>query len=445
MKKLLEKREMQGVVEKMKRKAKHIWWIILIIAVLAGALLGSTASPARTQAAATGTPSATTSVAAAELVTADISATGTLRTSQTASLTWNAPGVISSVLVSKGETVEKNQILAELDPTSNLTWASLQADLLAAQENLVSLQDLALEQATTYAALVKAQIAAADAQASLNALYALPTQAAIDAWKTVYLKDQLKVTQAQENYDYWVAYEYLPHCQAAQLPGGRPGDAPGGSGEALCNSLSEADLRIQQANALSALSTAQQTEKHDLAYLTYLQNYQPDPTLLAQAETDLAVAQQQLVVAQAKYDDVKDGPDPAKVASAQAAIASIQAELDQRYLRAPFAGTVTDLAMITGDQVGAGAYAVRTDNMTSLFIDMQVSEVDINLVSLGQAVELMFDAVPDRTYSAVVANINPIGTVSVGVSTFTVTAVLSDFDSAFKPGMTAGASILTNQ
>jgi HlyD family secretion protein len=347
--------------------------------------------------------------------------------------------------VKKGDQVQKGQLLAQLDPASNLAWASAQANLLAAQQTLADLQDVAVAQASAKLALVKAQNAVITDQQALDALNTPPSQAAIDAWKVVYIKDQTRVTQAQENYDYWVAYEFWPHCEGTVGPGGPPGGGAGGSGAIKCRTLNDADLAIQQASAKSVLSSATQTEETDLAYLTYLQNYQPDAGLLSTAETNLAVAKEQLVIAQANEAAAKNSPDPAKIAEAQANITSIQDTLDQQYLRAPLAGVITDLGIKAGDLVTGGGYALRIDNLSALYIDLQVSEIDINQVRVGQSVELIFDAVPDKQYTATVTTIDPIGTASGGVANFNVTAVLTGADSSIRPGMTAGATFVVQK
>ncbi len=372
------------------------------------------------------------------MVTDNVLAVGTLRSAQNVSLAWSASGTVAQVLVKKGDTVQKGQLLAQIDPASNASWATAQANLLAAQQTLANLQNVAVAQATAQQALVAAQIAVANDQQDLDALNNThPSQAAIDGWNAFYLADQTRVTNAQTNYDNWVAYEYLPHCPAFTRGSPRP--------TYKCRTLSDADLAIQQANAQSALSSATQKEANDLAYLTYLQNYQPDPGLLSQAQTNLAIAQQQLIIAQANAEVAQKSPDPAQIATAQANIASIQATLDQQNLRAPFAGVVTDLAVKAGDLVTGGTYALRIDNLSTLYIDMQVSEIDINRVQVGQSVQLQFDGVPNKQYTATVSSIPPIGTVSGGVANFTVSAVLTGVDASIKPGMTAGATILVQK
>lgn len=141
----------------------------------------------------------------------------------------------------------------------------------------------------------------------------------------------------------------------------------------------------------------------------------------------------------------KNGPDAAKIAAAQANISQIQASLDQQNIRAPFDGTISTVDVNAGDLVSNGTNAFRIDDTSSFYIDLQVSEVDINSIQIGQAVDLTFDAIADKQYAAKVTDIGAVGTVSGGVANFTVTAVLTDVDSSVRPGMTASANIVTQQ
>ena len=441
----------------MKDKRRLFWWLIpvvlaVLVVLVAAAWSWRSVNPAQTQAtqATPVTPVVTaTASPQAESTGLDVTATGTLRTGQTVSLAWQAAGKVAQVMVKKGDQVQKGQILAQIDLTSAISWATTQTDLLSAQQSLADLQNVAVAQAVAKLALINAQNAVSDAQTALDALNTPPSKTAIDAWKALYLEDGEKVTTAQATYDAWIAYASLPVCVTTTGPGGgKPGGGPGGGGgpaDAVCNALSDADLAIQQANAKSALSSAIQTHASDLVHMTYLENYVPDATLLSKAETTLALDQQQLLVARAAYDAVKDGPSPAKIAVAQASIASLQAALDKQYLKAPFTGTVTDLTVKAGDVVSTGSNALRIDNLSALFIDLQVSEIDINSIKVGQTVELMFDAFPDKQYKGTVTVVGLIGNVSGGVANFTVTAILNDADSSIKSGMTAGATIVVQK
>ena len=209
------------------------WWIVpvIIVAIMVGGVARAKAATTQAQASSTVLPTPTASSTQVDTTTTSIGTTGTVRSGQSIKLSWQATGKVAQVLVKKGDLVQKNQILAQLDPTSNLNWVSAQANLLSAQETLANLQDVAESQASAKLALIEAQAAVKDDQTSLDALSRLPSQAAIDAWKAVYLKDQANVSSAQENYDYWIAYEYLPHCAASSgSGGGSGGGSPGGGG-----------------------------------------------------------------------------------------------------------------------------------------------------------------------------------------------------------------------
>jgi HlyD family secretion protein len=111
----------------------------------------------------------------------------------------------------------------------------------------------------------------------------------------------------------------------------------------------------------------------------------------------------------------------------------------------PFAGTVTESHALPGDQIGAGAVAFRLDNLSSLLVDVKVSEVDINSVSIGQPVTLTFDAILGREYHGEVVEVTQAGTAEEGVVNFTITVELTDADAQVKPGMTAAVNIVVEE
>jgi len=164
----------------------------------------------------------------------------------------------------------------------------------------------------------------------------------------------------------------------------------------------------------------------------------------AKADEDLALAQAKLDDAQREYDRLAGGNLEA-IAAAQVRVDAAQATLNLARLTAPFAGTVTESHPLPGDQVGAGATAFRLDNLTSLFVDVEVSEVDINSVSVGQSSTLSFDAILDKEYQGTVVQVAQAGTDVGGVVNFTVTVELTDADALVKPGMTAAVNIIVEE
>jgi HlyD family secretion protein len=178
---------------------------------------------------------------------------------------------------------------------------------------------------------------------------------------------------------------------------------------------------------------------------TYRSN--PDPTDIATADANLALAQAQLEDAQRAYDRLQNGPNTDDLSAAQARVDAAQAALNVAHISAPFSGTVTQAVPIAGDQVSMGAQAFRVDDLSNLLVDVQVSEVDINNVAVGQPATITFDAVQSKPnpYNGVVTEVSQAGVVTAGQVNFTVTVKLTDADLQVKPGMTAAVSIIINQ
>ena len=164
------------------------------------------------------------------------------------------------------------------------------------------------------------------------------------------------------------------------------------------------------------------------------------------------IGAQDLALAQARYDDalrawerVAEGSDKSDVAAAQARVDAAQATLNMAELTAPFEGTITQIDLMPGHQVSAGTSAFRVDDFSSLLVDVELSEVDINSVDLNQAVSLSFDAILEKEYSGTVVEVGQIGTDVQGVVNFTVTVELTDADEFVRPGMTAAVNIVVKE
>ena len=183
---------------------------------------------------------------------------------------------------------------------------------------------------------------------------------------------------------------------------------------------------------------------HEFAEVKYYRGY-ADAATIAGVDRDLALDKAQLDDAQRTFDRIKDGPNSADVAAAQARVDAAQATLNMVQLIAPFTGTVTDAHPLPGDQVTAGTVGFRVDDLSSLYVDVEISEVDINTVSVGQPVTLAFDAVLGGTYHGEVTQVSQAGASVQGVVNFTVTVKITDADGKVKPGMTAAVNITVQE
>ena len=78
-------------------------------------------------------------------------------------------------------------------------------------------------------------------------------------------------------------------------------------------------------------------------------------------------------------------------------------------------------------------------------MDIDVSEVDINRVQIGQPVDLTLDAVQGKSYQGTVSDISGVGKTTSGTVNFSVTVEITDKDEQIRPGMTVAANIAVTQ
>ncbi len=346
-------------------------------------------------------------------LTSLVGATGTVRANQTAMVTWQTTGQIDKINVQVGDKVTSGELLAELKKSSlpqNVILA--EADLVTAQRNLQDLQTSQVAKANALQALTTAQKALDDAQKTRSYKnYARSSQATLDTARANYILAENKLKTVQDNFN-------------AVADRGENDPA--------------------RAAALSALGAAQAARDHALANLNYLLG-KPDATEIAQADAQVAVAKANLEDAQRQWDRLKNGPDPQDVKAAEAHVAADQATLEMINLEAPFDGTVTEVNSKVGDMVAPGTATFRIDDLSHLLADVEVSEVDINNVKVGQPVQLTFDAIQNETFTGKVTQVASIGAAQQGIVNFLVTVTVEDPKGEVRPGMTAGVNIVVEQ
>ncbi len=346
-------------------------------------------------------------------LTAIVGATGTVRANQSAILTWQTTGRISAVNVKLDELVTTNQVLAELSRDSlSQSIILAEADLVSAKRALDDLKNSDVASAIAYQTMVLAQKAVDDARDDLNSKnYARADQETLDIAKANLIIAEDAVSRAEQLYD-------------------------------QVDSLDE-DNPIR-AEAFSELASAKQNRDRLQANLNWLLGL-PDEQELATANANLDVALAKLDDATREWERLKDGPDPEDVKAAEARVAALEATLKMQFIEAPFTGTITNVEALTGDQVNPGTVAFRIDDLTKLLVDVDIPEVDINSIKIGQPATLTFDAIQTKSYEGKVVEVARVGTTGLGVVNFKVTIALTDPDELVLPGMTAAVNIIVNQ
>ena len=156
--------------------------------------------------------------------------------------------------------------------------------------------------------------------------------------------------------------------------------------------------------------------------------------LVPQSEYDAAEAQLQRVAA--------------SIDVAKAGVASAEVALENTIIRAPFNGTVLtknadigEMVVPMAASVGSKSAVVTIADMTSLQVEADVSESNIERILVGQSCEITLDAYPDVRYEAFVNKIVP--TADRAKATVMVKVAFKKYDSRVLPEMGAKVLFLT--
>lgn len=441
------------------KKRKRIYWIFVVIVVLlvAGGVYLRVRASQQTNTTAT----LRTGSVARGVVESTISGTGTVQSQQSANVSWQSSGTVQSVEVSIGQLVQQDDQLASLDP-STLPTSVLQAkiDLISAKEALEELQkpqplkiaeaQTALDNAKqnledqlhpTEAAIAQAQLAVINAQDDADT-----AQAAVDRlqWGRG-SEEQIASAQAA----YVVAQSEVERLQTLyDHAGGDPSEDP-----AKAQALSALEVvKTQRDRALATLNwykgdRSQSEVETTLNDLVVAQGVLADAKealdkLQIPSEQDIALAQATVDDAQSTLDALVDGPTENDLTVAQTRVLLAEAAEAQASLIAPFTGTITSLDVMAGDIVNAGTAALRIDDLSKLYINLSISEMDISSIKVSQDAAITFDAIAGKEYQGKVTQISMVATVSQGVVNYPVTVQITNPDESILPSMTASVSII---
>ena len=374
-----------------KKKSKKWIWLLLFFVVLIGLFVGWRMISARREANQVFANIETEPYRRGSL-SAFIFGTGTVQPAQTAVLTWSASGIVGEVNVSLGDTVEKDQVLMSLETDS------LAVDVLQAEIDVIN------------------------AQKALDELY--------QNWGADLAQARLDLLNAEENLEDLANQRVVMNyqrCSDERI-------------EELEDELERAEqiYNFQQtALNLQRVNTAQANLNYCLADYSERE--------IAEAELEIELAEARVARLQDRVETLIDGPDPDDVTILETRLAIAQSRLDSPTIKAPFAGVITDLPTQVGDVVQMGTRALRLDNLADLRLAVQISEIDIPQVRVGQPAQLVFDAYFESTFNGEVTEISPVGTAVQGVVEYTVSVQILDADVRIRPGMTAVVTLLVEE
>lgn len=141
-------------------------------------------------------------------------------------------------------------------------------------------------------------------------------------------------------------------------------------------------------------------------------------------------------------DSVDNSIENARISlsNASTSLENARDRLDDYQITAPISGTVVTKTAKAGDNVDGGVLCTIYD-LSCLEMTMNIDELDISDVAVGQTVQITADAVEDKTYTGVVTKVSVAGTTSGGITTYPVT-VRIDETGGLLPGMNVEAEIV---
>ena len=147
--------------------------------------------------------------------------------------------------------------------------------------------------------------------------------------------------------------------------------------------------------------------------MNYCKAYTEDE--ITSADSTLQVAETQLKLAEEQYNTLQasSGIDPNEQAllentleDCQYNLADAEKNLESATLISPMDGTVISIAAGQGEQVDTSTFITIAD-LNQMNVEVQVDEADLAMLAVGNQVEVIFDALPDRTFTGTVIQVDP--------------------------------------
>jgi HlyD family secretion protein len=409
-------------------------------------------------------------------LSASATASGQIVAQREAALSLTTSGTVAEVAVAVGDQVEAGEVLLRLE------MAELQRAVTSAEQGLI-IQQANLESllaAAPVEELAAAEAAVASAFAALADLLAGPDADEIAAAEADVRAANAEIASASAGLNSATAAGNTEEIRAAEIALELAQQAATTaaeqhstilvtdndfiSAETLAEMELSARLNAMQANAdlaaaqetydnlvngdVNAVAGAQASVSLAVANRDAAQA-QLDLLLQGPSEVEIAEAEAQVAQAEATLDALLRGPSEAQIAQAQVAVAQAQIGLNrtrsnlvQATLTAPFAGTVTAVHVSTGEL--ASGVLVEIVAGDSLEVVLNLDEVDIGTVVVGQTAVLTLEAWPNSEISGEVRTIAPKATDnSSGLVTYDVHLTLAETDLPVLTGMTANANLVT--
>ena len=128
--------------------------------------------------------------------------------------------------------------------------------------------------------------------------------------------------------------------------------------------------------------------------------------------------------------------------SAELNMDNLQEAMNNYTVTSPISGTIIEKNAKAGDALTTGSDLCTIYDLSYLEMTLNVDELQVSNVSVGQSVQVTADAVPDKTYTGTVTRVSMKGSSNGGTTTYPVTVRIDETE-GLRPGMNANAEIVT--
>lgn len=425
----------EGKLKKLLSGKKGRRWIVLCVLAVA-VIGGGTAFLSRTRAkAAKAETTYTTASVEKRSITNALTGSGTLQPADSYTVTTLVSGEVLSDTFEEGDIVEKDQLLYTID-SSDVSTTETQAQ-------------------TSYSQALKAKYPTADISGTVSEVYVSNGDAVNAGTELVKISASNDLTiDFQFSYandgDFYVGqpakiyitgYAGYIDGTVAQI---------GSSSVANGTGMKMTTVRVKAANPglVSGDCTASAVVGNYTSYGQTTVKIGTGSTITATASgkvSGLTLMPGDSVSSGQRICTITGDSVDNQLKNAKASLENAQDRLDDYMVTSPITGTVVEKTVKAGDNVGTGSNSNNTlciiYDLTYLEMTLNIDELDIDNVEVGQTVNVTSDAKEGQTFTGVVTKVSVVGTTSGGTTTYPVTVRIDDTD-GLRPGMNVDAEIV---
>lgn len=425
----------EGKLKKLLSGKKGRRWIVLCVLAVA-VIGGGTAFLSRTRAKAAKVETTYTAAGVEKRsITNSLTGSGTLQPADSYTVTTLVSGEVLSDTFEEGDIVEKDQLLYTID-SSDVSTTETQAQ-------------------TNYTQALKAKYPTADISGTVSEVYVSNGDAVsagtelcrISASNDLTIDFQFSYAKDGDFYVGQPAKIYL-NGYAGYIDGTVA--QIGSSSVANGTGMKMTTVRVKAANPglVSGDCTASAVVGNYTSYGQTTVKVGTGSTITASASgkvSGLTLMPGDSVSSGQRICTITGDSVDNQLQNAKASLENAQDRLDDYMVTSPITGTVVEKTVKAGDNVGTGSNSNNTlciiYDLSYLQMTLNIDELDIDNVEVGQVVNITSDAKEGQTFTGVVTKVSVVGTTSGGTTTYPVTVRIDDTD-GLRPGMNVDAEIV---